>query len=246
MVKVHKRALAPSTLEAVEETPAVASTGRPVRDRGFAVLFAACVELQELLQTAEKERECALEENGALRRQVEQLQSRCGELTDRVRLLQCGSGEGFQALGECVCGGRPVVAPAPGDSTHRQAGDNTRQNFRSAQVPLHALFCGNCHVDGSSSENRQEGARESGVFLEEDGDVNWDEIPMGNDIWALMDQSVRLRIEQWVVEQGRAVKVFGPPSEQPSVDGSIGRSSTRYRCFVTHTMGSSCSLLAHV
>ena len=111
-----------------------------------------------------------------------------------------------------------------------------RHQTRPPQVPpLHALLRGNFLVDGSSEGRQSQGQRESalgevGVLQEDDGEVNLDEIPVGHDIWAIMDQSVRMRIEQWVTEQGRAFKDYGPLSELArSVDGgSHSRSSARY------------------
>ena len=159
---------------------------------------------------------------------MSQLQSRCGELTERVRRLEDGE-RGLQEVGACVCGGRPPADPAPSVPF-------VRQQTRPPQVPpLHALLRGNFMVEGSSegwqSQGQKEGALgEAGVLQEDDGEVNLDEIPVGNDIWALMDQSVRMRIEQWVTEQGRAFKDYGPLSELArSVDGgSHSRSSARY------------------
>lgn len=149
-------------------------------------------------------------------------------MTERARRLEEGAG-GLQEVGACVCGGaRPPSAPI--EPQH------TVPSTRPPQVPpLHALLRGgNFLVDGSS-EGRQsfghkEGVPEAGVLQEDDGDVDLDEIPVGHDIWALMDHSVRMRIEQWVTEQGCAVRDYGPLSELArSVDGgSHSRSSARY------------------
>ena len=216
MVKVHKRSAPGGQLEAVQETPSEADGKLNAKEHGFAVLFAACVELQELLRAAEEERD-------GLREQVTQLQSRCGELTERVRRLEDGeSSAGLEGVGECVCGGRRAQN---GYSPNRS--DGIRRSVRPTQVPpLHALLRGNFLVDGSS-DSVQEGNQKLGTLgeagvLQED-DVNLEEVPTGNDIWALMDQSVRMRIEKWVAEQGRAVKDYGPLSE---LDGGSVRSST--------------------
>ena len=266
----------PAPLEAVlEQTSSEipGAEGRPkARGHGFAVLFAACVELQEvcccvslqraanspcrarppgvgraepltpcpsdqLLRATEDERDVLRDANGALRRQVQQLQSRCSELTERARRLEDGE-RGLPDVGVCVCGGaRAPSAPIEPQHAVPQGGPHpARQpSTRPPQVPpLHALLRGNFLVDGSS-EGRQslghkEGVPEAGVLQEDDGDVDLDEIPVGHDIWALMDHSVRMRIEQWVTEQGRAVRDYGPLSELArSVDGgSHGRSSARY------------------
>ena len=220
MVKVAKRA----PLEAVQEQEGTSGGGAPkAKEHGFAVLFAACVELQELLRAAEDERDGLRCENGALRRQVEQLHT-------RLRRLEDGEGAGsLKELGECVCGGRRPREP-DASGARRDRSEGARRNARApAPVPqLHTLLRGGFLVDGSS-EGRT-GRAEAGVLQEDDGEVDLDEVPVGHDIWSIMDQSVRLRIEQWVAEQGRAVKDYGPLSELArSVDGGSMRSSTRYR-----------------
>jgi hypothetical protein len=238
MVKVAKRAQS-GQLEAVHE--GTEDRGAPkAKEHGFALLFAACVELQELLRAAEDERDGLRGENTALRNQLNQLHARCGELTQRVRRLEDGESSAvLKELGECVCGGRrpeePVDASRDNECVAVQRDNECvaelpgvdRRNVRLAPVPpLHTLLRGGFLVDGSS-EGRT-GRGEAGVLQEDDVDL--DEVPQGNDIWAIMDQSVRLRIEQWVTEQGRAVKDYGPLSELArSVDGGSMRSSTRYR-----------------
>ena len=230
MVKVAKRAQS-GQLEVVKE--GTEDGGHPkAKEHGFALLFAACVELQELLRAAEDEREGLRGENTALRRQVDQLHARCGELTERVRRLEDGeSSAGLKELGECVCGGRRPQEPVDAWRDRNEGAavppGVDRRNMRPAPVPpLHTLLRGGFLVDGSS-EGRT-GRGEAGVLQEDDVDL--DEVPKGNDIWAIMDQSVRLRIEQWVTEQGRAVKDYGPLSELArSVDGGSMRSSTLYR-----------------
>ena len=234
MVKVHKRAV----LDVVQEAPDSGAAGVPAttagpgagaarpspKDHGFAVLFAACVELQDLLRCAEEERDGLRAENSALLRHVHQLQARCLELYARVRELE-GAGNGD--------GSPPPALPHNSGTPNDDARRTSKPASAARASPLQALLrSGNVLVD-SSSEGLGGGCQRVGDSFSDghgDGDVNRDEIPMGNQIWALMDQSVRLRIEQWVVEQGRAVTVHGPPSEQRSLDGggSVGRSSTRY------------------
>eukprot|EP00277_Geminigera_cryophila_P000685 CAMPEP_0179426396 /NCGR_PEP_ID=MMETSP0799-20121207/12711_1 /TAXON_ID=46947 /ORGANISM="Geminigera cryophila, Strain CCMP2564" /LENGTH=362 /DNA_ID=CAMNT_0021201135 /DNA_START=59 /DNA_END=1147 /DNA_ORIENTATION=+ len=197
MVKVHKR-IAPSALEAVQESaeariwPNIKGEQTP----GFAVLFAACLELQELLQAAEERERDLRTDNGALRRQVDQLKS----------FVDGGNSTGLQEVGECVCGRRTAVR-------ERRAQEASAPSARPPQVPpLHALLRANFLVD-TPDGSQKGGLGETGVLQDVDSDVNLDEIPMGRDIWSIMDQSVRMRIEQWVVEQGHAVTQFGPLSE---------------------------------
>ncbi|MGB1600958.1 MAG: hypothetical protein ACPIOQ_49930, partial [Promethearchaeia archaeon] len=209
MVKVHKRAV----LDVVQEAPDSGAAGVPAttagpgagaarpspKDHGFAVLFAACVELQDLLRCAEEERDGLRAENSALLRHVHQLQARCLELYARVRELE-GAGNGD--------GSPPPALPHNSGTPNDDARRTSKPASAARASPLQALLrSGNVLVD-SSSEGLGGGCQRVGDSFSDghgDGDVNRDEIPMGNQIWALMDQSVRLRIEQWVVEQGRAV-----------------------------------------
>ena len=160
MVKVRQKHF---LLEAVQENPIFEDGRTKVKEHGFAVLFAACVELQELLRAAEEDRDRLFHENSELRTQVDQLQSRCGELSDRVRRLE--DGESSAGLHETTSG------LSVGECNHaaQQHGvwkkPQTHISRPSQVPPLHALLRGNFLVDSSSEGSKKHGALgESGVL----------------------------------------------------------------------------------
>jgi hypothetical protein len=157
MVKVRQKQC---VLEAVPEAPIFVDGRSKVKEHGFAVLFAACVELQELLRAAEEDRDRLFDENSLLRTQVEQLQCRCGELSDRVRRLEDGeSSAGLHENEKEKC--RTHAAQQHGVWKKPQ----THISRPSQVPPLHALLRGNFLVDSSSEGSKKHGALgESGVL----------------------------------------------------------------------------------
>ena len=138
MVKVRQKHF---SLEAVQENPIFEDGRTKVKEHGFAVLFAACVELQELLRAAEEDRDRLFHENSELRTQVDQLQSRCGKRSDRLRRLE--DGESSAGRHENTSG------LSVSEFTHATAQHGVWEKpqthiSRPWQVPpLHALWHGN-------------------------------------------------------------------------------------------------------